>query len=58
MHTKGDHATICFLEGFVEGSLKEGLPRRVLRSCLGRAFLKQIRVPEVFLEGVGPIEGA
>ena len=31
---QGGHATTCFLEGFVEGSLKEVLLRRVLGRCL------------------------
>ena len=33
---QGGHATTSFLEGFLEGSLKEVLDRRVLRRCLVR----------------------
>ena len=35
-HAKGGHATARVLEGFVEGSLKEVLLRRVLRRHLVR----------------------
>ena len=37
VHTKGGHATTCFLEKFLEASLKEVLLRRVLRRHLVRA---------------------
>ena len=37
VHARGGHATARFLEGFLEGSLKEVLLRRVLRRHVVRA---------------------
>ena len=55
--TKGGHARIRFLEGFLEGSLKEVLLTRVLRRRLVRVS-PETEVPRRSLRRERFIEGA
>ena len=54
---QGGHATARFLEGFLEGSLKEVLLRRVLRRRLVRVSLETEVLRRVLRRG-SVIEGA
>ena len=56
--TQGCHATARFLEGFLEGSLKDVLLRRVLRRRLGGVSKETEVLRRVLTRGGGVIEGA
>ena len=53
-HAKGVRATACFLEGFLEGSLKEVLPRRrLVRASIETQVLRRVLSTEgVFLKAL------
>ena len=53
----GGHATACFLEGFIEGSLSLGASYKVLRRRLVRASIETKVLRRVLRRG-GVIEGA